>query len=58
MPNEDETLRSWALSHSIDNNKRGTSIEHVIKDAQLYYGFMTNNKAELLDIKSKKKDKP
>ena len=56
MTDNNTSLRSWALSHSIEANKSGTPTNKILNDAKLYYNFLTDAKpCELIKLEYKSK---
>ena len=47
---EDYTVRGWCISYAVNHNKKGTSSDKIIEDAQKYYGFLFPKNGEIKDI--------
>ncbi len=46
----DYQIRSWALDNAINKNKKGTSTETIIKDAEAFYGFLFPENGKVKEI--------
>ena len=50
-------VRQWAIDSSVLKNKKGTSINSIIKDAYKIYEFVNPSKCEVVILKNKDRKK-